>query len=130
MPRRSPASSRSRSRACHGRAGAAGRGRAAQAIADKSTTIWAEPETNALVITAPPKTMRSLMSVIDKLDIRRAQVLVEAIIVEVTADKSAELGVNWVADGSDGTSGRRLHRTGRRHQHRRPRARRPTTRHR
>ncbi len=72
----------------------------AQAIADKSTIIWAEPETNALVITAPPKTMSSLMSVIDSLDIRRAQVLVEAIIVEVTADKSAELGVNWVIDGS------------------------------
>ena len=73
----------------------------AQAIADKSTIIWAEPETNALVITAPPKTMSSLMSVIDSLDIRRAQVLVEAIIVEVTADKSAELGVNWVVDGTN-----------------------------
>ncbi len=72
----------------------------AQAIADKSTVIWAEPETNALVITAPPKTMNSLMSVIDSLDIRRAQVMVEAIIVEVTADKSAELGVNWVIDGT------------------------------
>jgi len=64
------------------------------------TTIWAEPETNALVITAPAKTMNSLMAVIDKLDIRRAQVIVEAIIVEVSADKSAELGVNWLVDGS------------------------------
>ena len=65
------------------------------------TTIWAEPETNALVITAPAKTMNSLMAVIDKLDIRRAQVIVEAIIVEVSADKSAELGVNWLVDGSN-----------------------------
>jgi general secretion pathway protein D len=73
----------------------------AQAIADRSTIIWAEPETNALVITAPPKTMNSLMTVIDSLDIRRAQVLVEAIIVEVTADKSAELGVNWLIDGTN-----------------------------
>lgn len=73
----------------------------AQAAADKSTTIWADPETNSLVITAAPKTMRSLMTIIDKLDIRRAQVLVEAIIVEVGADKSAELGVNWIVDGSD-----------------------------
>jgi general secretion pathway protein D len=71
----------------------------AAAIADKSTTIWADPVTNALIITAPPKTMRALMSVIDKLDIRRPQVLVEAIIVEVTSDKAAELGVNWVIDG-------------------------------
>jgi len=65
------------------------------ASADKSTTIWAEPETNALVITAPAKIMRSLMAVVDKLDIRRAQVLVEAIIVDVQMDKNAELGVNW-----------------------------------
>jgi len=65
------------------------------------TTIWAEPETNALVITASAKTMNSLMAVIDKLDIRRAQVIVEAIIVEVSADKSAELGVNWLVDGSN-----------------------------
>lgn len=65
------------------------------------TTIWAEPETNALVITAPAKTMNSLMTVIDKLDIRRAQVIVEAIIVEVSADKSAELGVNWLIDGTN-----------------------------
>jgi len=64
-------------------------------------TIWAEPETNALVVTAPAKTMNSLMAVIDKLDIRRAQVIVEAIIVEVSADKSAELGVNWLVDGSN-----------------------------
>jgi general secretion pathway protein D len=60
-------------------------------------TIWADEQTNALVITAPPKTMRSMMSVIDKIDIRRAQVLVEAIIVEVSAEKGAELGITWAA---------------------------------
>jgi general secretion pathway protein D len=64
------------------------------------TTIWADPETNALVVTAPPKIMRSLMSVVDRLDIRRAQVLVEAIIVEVSGDKNVDLGVNWILDGS------------------------------
>ncbi len=79
-----------------GAPGAAG----AAAVADRSATIWAEPETNALVITAPPKTMRSLMSVVDRLDIRRAQVHVEAIVVEVSADKSAELGVNWLVNGA------------------------------
>lgn len=73
----------------------------AQAQADKSTTIWADPETNALVMTAAPKTMRSLMTIIDKLDIRRAQVLVEAIIVEVSDENTAELGVNWLIDGSN-----------------------------
>ena len=73
----------------------------ATASADRGTVIWADPGTNALVITAPAKTMNSLMAVIDKLDIRRAQVIVEAIIVEVSADKSAELGVNWLVDGSN-----------------------------
>jgi general secretion pathway protein D len=76
-------------------------GAAAQAApaaqAEKGTTIWADAETNALIMTAPPKTMRSLMAIVDKLDIRRQQVLVEAIIVEVSQDKSAELGVNWAA---------------------------------
>lgn len=63
-------------------------------------SVWADPQTNALIINAPPKMMRSLMSIVDKLDIRRAQVLVEAIIVEVTADKASELGVTWAIDGS------------------------------
>lgn len=70
-----------------------------------NTTIWADSETNALVITAPPKTMRSLRTVIDKLDIRRAQVLVEAVIVDVTEDRSSELGVTWIVDGSDSGNG-------------------------
>jgi general secretion pathway protein D len=73
---------------------------------DKSITIWAEPETNALVVTAPPKVMRSVMSIVDRLDIRRAQVLVEAILVEMSADKAMDLGINWlIADtDSDGNS--------------------------
>lgn len=68
----------------------------------KDISIWADEQTNALVITAPPKTMRSMMTVIDKIDIRRAQVMVEAIIVEVSADKTDQLGVTWAAfnDGS------------------------------
>lgn len=68
--------------------------------AERNTTIWADPGTNALVVTAPAKTMNSLMAIVDRLDIRRAQVIVEAIIVEVSADKAAELGVNWVLDGT------------------------------
>ena len=50
---------------------------------------------NALVITAPPKIMRQIMSVVDRLDMRRAQVLIEAILVEVSTSRAAELGVNW-----------------------------------
>jgi len=66
---------------------------------DASVTIWADTATNALIITAPPKIMKSLMAVIDKLDIRRAQVQVEAIIVEVDVNKSSNLGVQWLLYG-------------------------------
>jgi general secretion pathway protein D len=64
-----------------------------------SVTIWADAATNSLIITAPPKIMKSLMAVIDKLDIRRAQVEVEAIIVEVDANKNSNLGVQWAVYG-------------------------------
>jgi general secretion pathway protein D len=75
--------------------GAAGAGASPQAQAEKSAMVWADTQNNALVITAPPKIMRSIMGILDKLDIRRPQVLVEALIVEVTTDKTAEFGVNW-----------------------------------
>ena len=70
-------------------------------LAGGTGSIWADKETNALVITAPQRTMRAINAVIDKLDIRRAMIRVQAIIVEVTADKTADLGVNWVIDGSN-----------------------------
>ncbi len=63
--------------------------------AGKDTQIWADEQNNALVITAPAKTMREVNAIIDQLDIRRAQVLVQAIIVDVDFDKATELGVNW-----------------------------------
>jgi len=64
-------------------------------------TIWADGPTNALIITAPPKIMRSMAIIIDKLDIRRLQVLLETIIVEVSADKAANLGVTWAFGDAD-----------------------------
>ncbi len=63
--------------------------------------IWADDSTNALIITAPPKVMKSMMAIIDKLDIRRAQVLVEAVIVEVSSDRAAQLGVTWAIGDAD-----------------------------
>jgi general secretion pathway protein D len=57
--------------------------------------VLAEKETNTLVITAPPKVMRQLRSVIQQLDIQRAQVLVEAVIAEVSQSKTSQLGVDW-----------------------------------
>lgn len=66
--------------------------------------IQAHESTNALVITAPPKILASLKMVIQQLDIRRAQVLIEAIIVEVSSDKASELGVNWIIDAASSKS--------------------------
>jgi general secretion pathway protein D len=57
--------------------------------------IQADPSTNSLIITAPEPQYRQLRAVIDKLDGRRAQVLVESLIVEVNSDKSAEFGIQW-----------------------------------
>jgi general secretion pathway protein D len=78
---------------------AAGAAAGGSSNVDASVTIWADVATNALIITAPPKIMKSLMAVIDKLDIRRAQVKVEAIIVEIDVNKSSNLGVQWLLDG-------------------------------
>ena len=60
-----------------------------------SSMILADPATNSLVIQASDVTYNQLRAVIDKLDARRAQVFVEALIVEVTADKAAEFGIQW-----------------------------------
>lgn len=57
--------------------------------------IQADPATNALIISAPEPQYRQLRAVIDKLDMRRAQVYVESLIAEVNADKAAEFGVQW-----------------------------------
>src|SRR6202030_1981319 len=82
---------------------AAGGAAASGANVDASVTIWADVATNALIITAPPKIMKSLMAVIDKLDIRRAQVQVEALIVEIDVNKSSNLGVQWILYGQGNT---------------------------
>ena len=62
------------------------------------TSIEAHPDSNSLVITAQPDTMRSLESVIARLDIRRAQVLVEAIIIEVMEGDGVNFGLQWISE--------------------------------
>jgi len=64
--------------------------------------IQADENSNALVITAPPHIFRSLEAVIRQLDIRRAQVLVEAVIAEISSQRTSELGIQWIFDGSEG----------------------------
>jgi general secretion pathway protein D len=61
--------------------------------------IQPDAATNSLIITAPEPVYRSLRATIEKLDVRRAQVMIESLIVEVTQDKAAEFGVQWQALG-------------------------------
>lgn len=71
-------------------------------------TVQADPSTNTLIISAPDPVYRSLREVIDQLDQRRAQVLVESLIVEVNAQDAAEFGIQWMTGGGhigDGGSG-------------------------
>ena len=61
----------------------------------KEFDIRADDATNALIIKAPADVMASIKSVITKLDIRRTQVHIEAIIVEINYEKDQEVGVEW-----------------------------------
>lgn len=70
-------------------------------------TIQAHEATNALIISAPPAVFRSLAAVVRQLDVRRAQVLIEAIIAEVGDSTASEIGVQWFTapQRSDGSLG-------------------------
>ncbi|OFA01534.1 type II secretion system secretin GspD [Duganella sp. HH101] len=67
--------------------------------------IQADSTTNTLIITAPESVYRNLRAVIDMLDVRRAQVYIESLIVEVSSDKASEFGVQWVgATGNENST--------------------------
>lgn len=71
------------------------------AASTTSTGIQFDVDTNAVLLTADSDTMESLLTVIESLDIRRAQVLVEAIIVEIEENSGKELGIEWMYRDSD-----------------------------
>lgn len=81
----------------------------AQAPAPSSSSsmagyIQADPTTNTLIITASEPVYRNMRAIIDQLDARRAQVYIESLIVEVTAKRAAEFGVQWSAASGTNTS--------------------------
>ena len=78
---------------------AAGEGGAAEGV-----NIWADAGTNSLIINAPARITQDMNSVIDRLDIRRAQVQVDAIIVEVSENRASGLGVTWAVQGAQSDS--------------------------
>jgi len=71
---------------------------------NKDISIQADKNSNALIITAQHDLFNSLKGIIQKPDIRRAQVLVEAVIAEVSLTTARELGVEWVIDGTPSAS--------------------------
>jgi general secretion pathway protein D len=84
-------------------------GRTAAVAARRSTaeasSIQADEATNALIINASDAVYNNLRAVIEKLDVRRAQVFVEALIAEITTDNAAALGFQWFAANKAGEGG-------------------------
>lgn len=67
--------------------------------------IQAEPTTNSLIIQAPEALYRNLRMIIDMLDVRRAQVMIEAMIVDINATNSGTFGIQWLVGGGNQNAG-------------------------
>jgi general secretion pathway protein D len=72
------------------------------ATENNKTSIQADESTNAIIITASIASTNNIKNVIRLLDIRKAQVLIEAIIVEISSNDANELGIQWLAKGGNG----------------------------
>ncbi|MGA8259242.1 MAG: type II secretion system secretin GspD [Arenicellales bacterium] len=76
-----------------------------KAAAQQKITVQADKGSNALVVYARPKDFQSIQAVVKRLDVKRRQVFVEAIIAEVSFNKAADLGIQWQANTNDITAG-------------------------
>jgi len=88
-----------------GAGGAAKPGAAPEGANSGPVTIWADAGTNALVINAPERIRQDMMAVVNQIDIPRLQVQVDAIIVEITESKAAQIGTTWLLNGADSNKG-------------------------
>jgi general secretion pathway protein D len=80
--------------------GSAASGTSGSASADHSGVsgmIQADPATNSLIISAPPSLYRNIRAIIDRLDARPAQVVIESLVVELSGDNASEFGIQWQA---------------------------------
>ena len=106
---RAPSNSPTLNNASNPMGGGAGTSGSPTGNSNNATTtggqIQADPATNALIITAPEPQYRQLRAVIDMLDQRRAQVMVESLIAEVNADKALQMGIQWQAPFGANTLG-------------------------
>src|SRR5207248_2256037 len=85
--------------------GVVGRPVGASRSAAEASLVQADEATNALIINASDAVYNNLRAVIEKLDVRRAQVFVEALIAEITTDKAFDLGFQWAAANKVGDNG-------------------------
>jgi general secretion pathway protein D len=83
---------------------AAGQPAAAAAAGGAAGAIQADAATNTLIITASEPVYRNMRAIIDQLDARRAQVYIESLIVEVSAQRAAEFGIQWAGATGDAAS--------------------------
>ena len=67
--------------------------------------IQADEGTNALIMTGPPVALQALQTVVRQLDIRRVQLMIEAVIAEVSTRKERDLGIQWLGGGEVGNTG-------------------------
>ncbi|MEX2482182.1 MAG: type II secretion system secretin GspD, partial [Gammaproteobacteria bacterium] len=89
-----------------GTGGAANQARARVRSGPGEPSIQADESTNMLIMQAPTQDLRRMMAVIEQLDVRRAQVLVEGIIAELSTERADELGVQWqTAQNATGWAG-------------------------
>jgi general secretion pathway protein D len=79
-----------------GSAAQSGQAGPAGSATNAGATIVADEASNSLVISASESIYRKLRGVIDRLDVRRAQVYIEALLVEVQTDEAAEFGIQWI----------------------------------
>lgn len=69
---------------------------------DDDISIEADERMNALIISAPPQMISTLREVIQRLDVRRAQVIIEAVIAEISEDQKEQFGASWISNGPNG----------------------------
>ena len=88
--------------ALQGDSAAAGGGQGGGASQGSKVSIEASKSTNALIVNAPPSIVAKMRSIVEQVDIRRAQVLVEALVVEVSDEDANDLGVAWIGSEHKG----------------------------
>ena len=76
--------------------------RTSTAQATSKLSIIANKETNSIIVYSAPEEFKEIYRIIKELDIVREQVLIEALIVEISAEKSWNLGINWMLGGTSG----------------------------